>query len=44
MSTVIWFFIGLSLGLLFDWILVKLMLKKIEQRLSHLEERVWRIR
>jgi hypothetical protein len=36
---VFWFFFGLGLGLALDFLLVKFMLKSIEERLKNLENK-----
>ena len=37
-TSVLWFFFGLGLGLALDWLLVLHMLKPIKRRLNSLEE------
>ena len=39
---VFWFFFGLGLGLALDFLLVKFMLKSIEERLKNLENKKWK--
>ena len=38
MAQVLWFLLGLGLGLALDFLLVKVMLRSIEKRLSELEK------
>lgn len=37
MSQVLWFLLGLGLGLALDWVLVKVMLRSVKERLLALE-------
>lgn len=37
MEQVLWFLLGLGLGLALDWVLVKLMLRSLKERVSALE-------
>lgn len=41
MEQVLWFVLGLGLGLALDWVLVKLMLQSVKIRLTQLE---WEMR
>jgi hypothetical protein len=38
MAQVLWFLLGLGLGLALDWVLVKMMLRSVKARVSELEK------